>query len=105
MKNKHYLGEVMERFMTDKEQEKFDQNYNDVKMVTLGRSGLVKKNISKNEYKNQLEKKFESDIQELYVSYDKLMNKLNHRDKTDNWNMCACGGVRLPHSDFCRDCI
>jgi len=25
--------------------------------------------------------------------------------RKDEDDTCACGGVRLPHSDFCRDCI
>ena len=97
MKNKHYLGEVMERFMTDKEQEKFDQNYNDVKMVTLGRSKLVRNKYSVPHFGN-----INLELENLQAEIDKII------EKQVSWEdniLCACGGDKLPNSDFCRDCI
>ena len=84
MRIKWYQSDIIERFMTEVEQAKFDRKYNESKLVTLGRSGLVRDKYSVPRFRNI---------------------NCKHEWKEEEDDTCACGGVRLPHSDFCRDCI
>jgi len=119
MRIKWYQSDIIERFMTEVEQAEFDRKYNESKLVTLGRSGLVREkrrrsildnprefvDFIKSENKDMINKGNRLyEIGEIKSKISKLQARLDQLRKDED-DTCACGGVRLPHSDFCRDCI